>query len=150
VQGDGCVKGITSLELTIPVQQITRGIEDLQGDREDDWNDPPGKVVNAPPFLSSLNGSIPVEDFLKDFRIQNCFNFPKGNPLEILPTGLLVRVLGAGRVHEDVGVDQDQRRRSSGRGTDSRSISSGSPTGRCRRANSRTASNRSSMVVRPY
>jgi hypothetical protein len=44
-------------------------------------------------------------------------------------TRLLVGMLGAGGVHEDVGVDQDHGRSSAAAGTDSLSISSGLPTG---------------------
>jgi len=71
-----------------------------------------------------------------------------------------IRVIPPIRIHEHVRVDQDHRRdfrdrgdggsKSWERGTDSRSISSGVPTGRASRLSASTALCRSSVGTKPY
>ena len=73
-----------------------------------------------------------------------------GDRLEEGEAGLFVWMLGAGRVHGNVGVDQDHGINSLGADTDCRTISSGVSTGRLMLARSRTAASRSSGEASPY
>lgn len=144
--GVECIAGGQSL---IAVQQVTGNVHHVSGDRDDNRHNPASQIIDPASIRPATDRRVPVEDFLESLGIQDGVHFSPCNLFEIACAGPLVGMLGAGGVHEDVRVDQDQGRSASGLGTDSFSICAGSPTGRDREANSRTASRRSSTETSP-
>lgn len=127
-------------EVRVPVEEVPRLVHDGRGHRQDEGDQRPRQVIDAPAVFPAPDGAAPVQDLLERLGVDRRIHLPRHHALQEGNGRSLVRMPGAGRVHEDGGVEEDHlegRRRgrfvcpmiSSGAGTDSRFIGSGSATG---------------------
>src|SRR5262245_27587947 len=144
------MEGVASHQAGVRVEQLSRPVEDFNGDREDVREDRPRAVVDLSPLVPPVQRAVAIEEFLERLGIDHRFDLAERDGFEERQAGRLVRMIRAGGVHENDGVDQDHGASVSAAGTDSRFISPGSPTGSARAASARTASSRSSGEAMPY
>ena len=103
-------------------------------------------------FLSirpAMEGPVAVNDLLKDFGVDGCLCLAVRHSFQKCDRRRLVRMFGSRRIHQDVRIDQNHGSGSTA-GTDSRSISSGVPTGKLRLESSSTMARRSAREESPY
>ena len=143
------VNGISSGQCPIRLEDRPRLVHDYPRDSENVREKASRVIVNQLPLCPTIQSPVTVQDLLENLGVRSGCDPVVGHPLEERDGRGLIRMRRARRVHQHIGVSQGQGRDSAG-GTDSNSISSVVPTGRCNAASPATAARRSSRVFRKY
>lgn len=134
----------------IPVEEFSRAVEFLCGDRKNLGENPARRVVDDISIIPAADSAVAVQDLLQRLGIDCCIDLLRGHLFEKLDTGTFVWMIRACRIHHDVGIDQDHGQSTFAVGTDCSFMVPVSATGRSSAASRCRASIRDSTEEDPY
>lgn len=87
-----CVQGIAGREALMAVQQPSCFAGNLSSDGHSVAQNSPGQIVNVAPVSPTVYRPVSMQDFLKNFGVDEGVDLPRGNFVGKLLTRLFVRM----------------------------------------------------------